>query len=255
MKNSLIILLTGLAVMFAGLALAQGPPITTDKPIMLGADKLTLRTLAFYRHADAASFFALPLMAEYTLSNRFELSAEVPVIVDFSDEALQTLGDVTVKAKYQFYRKDQTGRTTRFVTVGKYTAPTGAGIGIPTAGMGVHQVYLGLAGGIESIRYGLQSELGYMLMQDMPDYISAKAGFGLPLLKPVYPVNQLNVYFEYDGRWVPYNSDYALFFAQGLQYARGRFTWDVAVKMPLAQQMPHHMALNYILMAGFRVVI
>ncbi len=219
---------------------AQGPPITLDKPIMLGEKKGTVRP--FFKFADNTEhdFTAFILDADYNLSNNLAVAAEVPLV--FSDHGGSNgFGDAGLSAKYQFYRKDGMGKTIRLAAKAKNMFRTGKRLETPTLGMGHNMTYLGILAARESLRLGTQAEFGYAFMPsaDHLNHWLYKLGFGLPLLKPTYPVNQINLYFEFEGMSLPKHngvSQYGYYYAQGLQYALGRYTFDLSVQFPISQQ-------------------
>jgi len=149
----------------------------------------------------------------------------------------------------EFFRKDGKGKTFRMVAKTYQTLPTGNPVGPAEISSGKYQSYFGVVAGRESIKYGLSWELGYNIVPDGNfDEFRAKFGVGLPLLRPLYPVNQINLYFEY-----AYNSRSALderelLFAQGVQYAKGRLTIEAAVQLPIYQQVNRYKLKTNILL-------
>lgn len=233
---------TLLALVCSGSLIAQGPPITADKPIMLGGGAVILKTLTEFRNTEEASFMKAPLMLHYLPSSNSLVAVHLPFVSssykDDSSRDNSGLGDIGILTKYQFYRQDGKGKTFRMVAKAYQTLPTGENLGPPEISAGVFQSYLGVVAGYESLKYGISWELGYNLVPDGAfDEFRARFGVGLPLLKPVYPVKQINLYFEY-----AYNSRAAvdeeeLLFAQGVQYAIGRLTFEAAVQLPIYQRV------------------
>ena len=84
------------------------------------------------------------------------------------------------------------------------------------------------------------------------DEFRAKLGFGLPLLKPQYPNKQLNLYFEYASVSLVERDWYQLLYAQGIQYASKNMTFDLALQLPLIQDMPVNRELKYSVFLGTR---
>jgi len=177
------------------------------------------------------------------------LAVHVPLVTyDFSDgDSGQALGDIEILAKYQFYRKDGTGKTFRVVAKTLHTLPTGPSLNVDGISTGNYHGYLGVVAGYESIKFGISNELGFNLdpSDDLDelrhkvgfglDELRHKVGFGLPLLPSVYPVKQINLYFEYQNSWFTTANEYMLLYAQGIQYAIGRITVEAAVQVPLVQ--------------------
>lgn len=254
-----LLLLTLLCLLGSEVAKAQGPPITADKPIMLGSKRKIVKTLTEFRVTDEATFLEVPIMLHYLPTSNTLVALHVPFLsANFNNDKLDYngLGDINLLFKYQFYRKDGKAKTFRTVAKVLQTFPTGENVGQADFGLGVGQTYLALVAGYETIKHGISNELGYRVVYDKPELnaLEYKLGFGLPLLKPAYPVNQLNLYFEYNASYFPQNKDYAVFFAQGIQYAIRQFTFETAIQIPLAQEIPVIYKRKYSLFLGTRFV-
>lgn len=236
---------------------AQGPPITGDKPIMLGANSWVVKTLTEIRNTEEGTFVKAPLMVHYLPTSNTLVGVHLPfVYYNFEDGMKnQALGDIELLVKYQFYRKDETGKTFRLVAKTLQTLPTGKSIGQEGISTSNYQSYLSIIAGYESIKYGISNELGYNLhpSNDM-DELKYKLGFGLPLLKPTYPVKQINLYFEYQNSWFTSVNEYLLLYAQGIQYAKGRLTVEAAVQFPLIQTISEEKQRNFSVFLGTRYV-
>ncbi len=236
---------------------AQGPPITGDKPIMLGANNWVVKTLTEIRHTESGNFVKVPLMVHYLPASNVLVGVHAPFVsYNFKEGAQgQTLGDVELLAKYQFYRKDKTGKTFRLVAKTLQTLPTGKSLNLDGISTGDYQSYVGVVAGYESIKYGISNELGYNLSpsNDMDEF-RYKLGFGLPLLKSTYPVNQVNLYFEYQSSWFTTIDEYLMLYAQGIQYAKGRLTVEASVQFPLIQTVPEAGQRNFSLFLGTRYI-
>jgi len=178
-------LLIGVLLITSFALYAQGPPITSDKPIMLGPIMLgggsaVVKTLTEVRDTDYGTYTRIPVMVHYLPTSNSLLAVHLPMVFRnvLGDVAHTSgLGDIDLMAKYQFYRKDGTGKTFRMISTGDYAS------------------YLGIVAGYESLKYGISNELGYRLVPaTQDDELRYKLGFGLPLRKPTYPVNQINLY-------------------------------------------------------------
>jgi len=77
----------------------------------------------------------------------------------------------------------------------------------------------------------------------------------LPLLKPAYPVNQINLYFEYQNSWFTELNEYMLLYAQGIQYAKGRLTVEASVQFPLVQKLDVVSERDFSIFLGTRVIL
>lgn len=253
MKHVLILLFIGCT--FAK-AYAQGPPLTADKPIMLGGKTIIVKTLTEIRVTDEGTFTRAPLMLHYVATSDLLFAVHLPYVnYSFKDARGNgsTLGDINILGKYQFYRKDGTGKTFRMVAKTLQTLPTGEELGIEGMSVGKYAGYYGVVAGYESLKYGISGEIGYSSMPDgIFDKFVQKLGFGLPLLKPTYPVNQLNLYFEYSSEWFHEQDQYELLYAQGFQYAIKQWTWETGVQFPLVQNTPEGMETKYSIYLGMR---
>ncbi len=242
----------------AGGALAQGPPIMADSPIMLGARKTVIRSWVQFRSYETRDVITAPLMVDYTLTSDLQVGVTLPFSASLSHhDPGPGIGDAMVRFKYQFLRRDREAHTFRASGVVRQWLPTGPDIDNFEVGTGAFRTHLAVVAGIEDVRYGLQSELGYVIQTDrMADMAVGKLSFGLPLLKPVFPVKQLTLYFEYEGMYMRDGRDhYALLYAQGIQWARKRWTFDASVECALAQHMPPSYTRRWGLLLGTRVVI
>ncbi len=216
---------------------AQGPPITADKPIMLGGNSFTTKTLIEIRNSERGSIVYAPLMLHYLPTSNSLFAVHLPYVdYDFNDTSGSGLADIKILGKYQFYRKDATGKTFRVVAKTFQSLPTGKEIDAMEISTGKYSGYYGIVSGYETLKYGISTEVGYNWMPDGTlDEFRAKLGFGLPLLKPQYPNKQLNLYFEYTSALLPERDWYQLLYAQGIQYAGKNITFDLAVQLPLTQ--------------------
>jgi hypothetical protein len=255
------------------LAQAQGPPIMTDKPIMMGAGRSAIMASVQHRANQMLNYTYIPIMFHHDFSDKFELSLMPAIVFQEQLKSGVGFGDLGIEAKYQFLRKDAIGKTFRVATRARQVFPTGKNFRTFDLGLGAWQTNFAIVGGIESLKYGMQGELGYTFIYSeknpenngevMPNMLEAKLGFGLPLLKPTYPVKQLNLYFEYEGVYMSkfihegihdYGAQHGIYFAQGIQYAIKQWTIDFSVQAPLSQKMPEHMTRKVNVLAGFRFI-
>lgn len=225
---------------FASNLLAQGPPLTSDKPIMLSAKTIVLKTLTEIRHTDAGTFTRAPLMFHYLPKSNMLAAVHLPFVNDKhkgdTAEVGPQLGDIGLLLKYQWYRFDKTGKTFRSVIKAYQSFPTGERVLNSDINLGTYQLYLGSVSGYETVKHGISFEIGYNIVPDLDeDTFRMKAGFGLPILKPVYPANQVNFLFEYVMNKFTEKDAFELMYTQGVQYARKHFTWEMGVQAPLVQ--------------------
>lgn len=239
-------------------SIAQGPPITGDKPLMLGANSWVVKSLTEIRNTDEGNFVKAPLMVHYLPTANTLIGVHLPVVhSNFVDrEANQSLGDIELLAKYQFYRKDGTGKTFRLVAKTLQFLPTGKPLNVEGISMNTYQSFVSLIAGYESLKYGISNELGFNLQPSTNmDELRYKLSFGLPLMKPSYPVKKVNLYFEYQSSWFVQLDEYLLAYAQGIQYAKGQFTIEAAIQFPLIQTASNQrLTRNYSVFLGTRYI-
>ena len=240
---------------------AQGPPITADKPIMLGGNTIIIKTLTEIRNTEAGTFSRIPIMFHYLPTSNSLVAIHVPWTTydfDFEGGGLEDgsrIGDIGLLAKYQFYRKDGKAKTFRMVAKTFQNFPTGSEFGPEEISSGKYQSYFAWVAGYESIKYGISTELGYNVVPNADfDEWRLKFGVGLPLLKPVYPVKQINLYFEYANNYQPVNDAFEILYAQGIQYAKGRLTLEAAIQLPLYQRNKEVFRLNSNILLGTRYI-
>ena len=237
---------------------SQGPPIRTDKPIMLGQSKGTVRTFYQYFRSDETHYHLIPLMIDYNIRNNIEVGIELPFAALSDNERTEGFktGDLSLRAKYQFIRKDEMGKTFRMAAKAVSMIPTGRDKEAPMVGMGSYQTSVGLLAGMESLKYGVVGEMGFNHMGSIhPNFWNANLAFGLPLLKPIFPVRQVTLYFEYEGKWFPQDDGYAIYYAQGIQYAYKSYALELSIQMPLVQVVHPFFRRDIALMIGGRFVI
>jgi hypothetical protein len=247
--------LLAILMSFGNFSVAQGPPITADKPIMLGAGSFTARTLTEIRNTERGSFTYVPLMMSYLPSSNSAIGVDIPYLNYDIDNGANgsSLADVKITGKYQFFRKDATGKTFRVVAKTVQTLPIGEELDLMDLSTGKYAGYYGIVAGYETLKYGISNEFGYNWMPDgSMDELRYKLGFGLPLLKPQYPNKQINLFFEYTNSWLLERDWYQLIYAQGIQYARKASTFELSVQVPLVSDFEAGRNLRYSLFFGGR---
>ena len=132
---------------------AQGPPILTDKPIMMGGVKVGAHPMFLIVDYGHHKVQITDLMLTINAVKNLEFAPQIA----FNDAKL---GDVALQLKYQFYRKDKLGKSLRISAKAKQSFPTGENLGIEMAGFGAHRTYVGTLIGYESLKYGIVGELG-----------------------------------------------------------------------------------------------
>ncbi len=227
-------------VMFAfAKAYPQGPPITVNSPLLLGAGSYTVRVLSESRKVDAGNATYIPLMLHYLPTSNTEVYVNIPYInYDLNGVTGDGLADMSITGKYQFYRKDRKAKTFRLDAKTVQTLPTGERLDLMDMSMGTYAGYYGIVAGYESLKIGVASELGYNWMPDgTMDTMQFKLGVGWPLLELQYPNKQLNLYFETANVRQTERDSYQFMYAQGIQYAVKDITIDLSYQIPVYQDI------------------
>jgi len=253
LRFSLVLLLLS----FTYLSKAQGPPIITDKPIMLGEKRVILKTLSRIENYEEGTYCNAPFMAHYILKPNLLFAAHLPIVGFSSTQGFADsgLGDVNATVKYQFYRKDGTGKTLRSAIKYQQFFPTGIESGNEEISTGQWRSNVGLTLGYEALRYGLGFNLGMNLYEGYENRIIYKGSVGLPLLPLVYPPKQLNLYFEYEGAIGINSRNHQLKFSQGIQYAIKRVTLEAAIQIPVIHGKSEDSRFKNAILIGSRFII
>ena len=238
---------------------AQGPPIFTDTPIMLGVQGRGVRTFGNIISKENANVYAQVLVVPYNITSKWQVAAVVPYVSIFPDgvDSQSGFGDLKIFTKYQLYQKDGKGTTLRGLIKLTETFPTGNSTKMPALGSGAYQTTLSLVNGYVTTKYGIYGEVGYNLAGNgLPDNLIYNIAFGYPLLPQKYPPNQLNVFLELNGNYVFDNVGNNLFLSPGIQYIAGRkLLFESGIQIPLADAAPINQQTNYILRVGTRILI
>ncbi len=243
--------------MFLGLsvAFAQGPPIITDTPIMLGLEGGAVRTFGRYFSSDNVNMYVHPMAIPYNINSRWQAGTVVPfVFVNPKGlDGRSGIGDVMVFSKYQLAHKDGKGETFRTLLKVSHTFSTGSTKKLPALGLGTSQTGVGLVSGYVSTRYGLYSEVIYNSRGDgLPDQVIYNVALGVPLLPQQYPPKQINIYLEINGRLEDDVNN--LFISPGVQWIAGRkFLIEGGIQLPLHEGDSGQ--TNFITSLGTRILL
>ena len=219
---------------------------------MLGAKRKLIKSLTEIRNTNQGTLCRVPIMGHYLPTSNSLVAVHIPLILYGGNS---DLGDIQLLGKYQFYRKDNTGKTFRVVAKTLQTLPTGPKLSVYGISVGQYESYQGIVAGYESTKYGISNELGFNLTPESNmDELRYKLGFGLPLMKPSYPVNIVNLYFEYSSMWFINTNNYMLLYAQGVQYAKGRLTVEAAIQTPLIEEVNQENQRKYSIFMGTRYI-
>ncbi|WP_339840208.1 hypothetical protein [uncultured Maribacter sp.] len=254
------LLLTTIFSMLLSLEMkAQGPPIFTDTPIMLGVQGRGIRTFGNIISKENANIYSQILVLPYNITSKWQVVTVLPY-VSISPEGVSSrsgFGDLKVFTKYQLYQKDGKGTTLRGLIKLTETFPTGNSSKMPALGSGAYQTTLSLVNGYITTKYGIYGEVGYNISGNgLPDNLIYNIAVGFPLLPQKYPPNQLNVFLELNGNYVFDDVRNNIFLSPGIQYIAGRkLLFESGIQIPLADAAPNNQQTNYILRIGTRILI
>lgn len=238
---------------------AQGPPIFTDTPIMLGVQGRGIRTFGNIISRENANVYSQILVIPYNITSKWQVDAVVPYLSIAPEGASSSsgFGDLKVFTKYRLYQKDGKGTTLRGLIKLTESFPTGNSTKMPELGSGAYQTTLSLVNGYVTTKYGIYGEVGYNIAgNDLPDNLIYNIAIGYPLLPQKYPPNQLNVFLELNGNYVFDDVGNNLFLSPGLQYITGRkLLFESGIQIPLADTAPIGQQTKYILRIGTRILI
>lgn len=238
---------------------AQGPPIFTDTPIMLGLEGRGLRTFGKFISKDKVSIYRHLIAVPYNISAKWQVGGIVP-FASISPEGGQSrfgLSDVVVVMKYQLLQIDGKGKTFRSLIKLTESFPTGNTGKAPPLGAGVYQTMIGLVNGYVTTQFGIYGEVAYNFVFDgRPDELLYNLAIGVPLLPQKYPPRQVNLYLELTGNYLVANNSSQLYIAPGIQWINGRrFLMETGIQFPLKEQVPEGQQTNFMYTLGTRILI
>ena len=240
---------------------AQGPPIFTDTPIMLGLDGRGIRTFGRYINRENVKVYVQPVAIPYNINAKWQVGAILPWRrINPETEGLKAnsgFGDITLFTKYQVFQKDGKGKTFRGLVKLSETIPSGNTSKAPAIGSGVNTTGIGFVTGYVTLKYGLYGEIGYNIVSDgSPNNLIYNLALSYPLLPQKYPPFQLNLSVDLNGSTVPEVDHNILFFSPGLQLITGkRFLLETGVQLPLSQSGYDGNKIKYTYTLGTRILI
>lgn len=239
--------------------MAQGPPITTETPIMLGLNGSGIRTFGKFISKENVNVYLQIFAIPYNISSKFQVGAVLPYksINPKEMDKVNGFSDLTLFAKYQVYKKDRKAKTFRILATIKQSFPTGKTTSAPSIGSGLYQTYIGLIVGKITTSLGLYGDFGYNITSDgVTDNFSYNFSVGLPLLPQKYPQKQINSFLEFNGNYLFNSKIHVLFISPGLQYIPGRrILFEISFQIPVSQQNVVFNKTNYMALFGTRFLI
>ncbi len=238
---------------------AQGPPIFTDTPLLLGLEGGGIRTFGKYISKENANIYMQPFVVPYNLTAKLNIGLIIPYVRKSPDgkETQSGIGDIGVFTKYVILQKDYTRKTFRTLVKVTQRFPTGRTNSDPAIGLDVYQTSIGLVSGFITTKYGIYTEVGYNIVSNnLSDNFIYNVAFGYPLLPQRYPPKQLNAYLEFNGNYVLDNNQNNLFISPGLQFIAGRrVLFETGIQLPLIEDVPDNLKTNFMYTLGTRILI
>lgn len=238
---------------------AQGPPIFTDTPIMLGLEGRGLRTFGRLINKENVKVYLQPIAIPYNLTTKWQVGTIVPFasVSPKGSNSRFGLADIKVFTKYQLIQKDGKGKTFRSLIKITESFPTGNTEKSPPIGAGVYQTSIGFVNGYVTTRYGIYTEVAYnAVFGNRPDNLIYNIALGLPLLPQNYPPKQINVFLEFTGTYFSDTKNNELYIAPGIQWINGRrFLLETGIQLPLVEEVPEGLKTNFIYTLGTRILI
>ncbi len=239
--------------------LAQGPPIFTETPIMLGLDGGGVRTFGKFISKEKAKVYVQPIAIPYNISSKWQIGGIIPLMnkAPTGAESKFGLADVKVYTKYQIHQKNGKGKTFRSLIKLTETFPTGNTSNVPPLGTGSWQTTLTLVSGYITTKYGLYGDIGYNFTSDgLPDNLIYNMAVAYPLLPQKYPPNQVNISLELNGNLFTSDGSHVLFISPGIQFIPGRrFLVETGIQLPISQSIAEDERTKFMYTLGIRVLI
>ncbi len=239
-----------------GLLLAQGPPITTETPVMLGLEGNGIRTFGKFISKEEVKVYVQPIGIPYNVTSKFQIGGILPfkVVSPKEGESIAGLADVAIFAKYQLYKKDGTAKTFRVLANFKQSFPTAKEALAP---VDIYQTYIGMTIGQVSSSIGIYGDFGYTRRNSpAADNFTYNFSVGIPLLPHQYPQKQINAYLGFNGSYYFDAQTHEIFITPGLQFIPGRrILFETSFFYPVLQQNISFNQTNYMFLLGTRFLL
>jgi len=254
-----IILTITLALIIITIVYSQGPPITTETPVMLGLEGSGIRTFGKFISKENVKSYLQIVAIPYNITPKFQIGGIIPFkfITPNTTETVSGFSDISVFAKYQLYKIDGTAKTFRILANIKQSFPTGRTTSSPPIGAGIYQTYVGLIIGKISTTVGFYSDFGYTITADKDtDNFSYNFSIGVPVLPQKYPQKQINTYLEFNGNYIINSEIHTFYISPGLQFIPGRrILFESSLQLPVLQQNVTTDKINYSMLLGARFLL
>ena len=256
MKKILFILFS---ITFGTGVFAQGPPIFTETPILLGLDGGGIRTFGRFIVKENATIYVQPIGIPYNITSKTQVGI-VGLFINKNPNAIKAVsgfGDLTFFAKQQLYKKDGKGKTFRIIAKLDQVFPTGKTNTTPSIGNDSWQSQLSLVTGFVTLKYGVYGQVGYNITSnDLTDNLIYNFAFVYPLLPQKYPPNQINLNIGFNGNYKTDIKSTSVFLSSGVQWIVSKTTlFETGIQFPLIEEVTNAQKTKYTLTLGTRILI
>jgi len=232
-SKSLLFVFVISLVIFSSKILAQGPPIFTDSPLLLGLEGGGIRTFGKYISTESGQTYIQPLVIPYNVTADFQIGGIQPYVFRSPDkgESQSGFGNLTLFGKYSIIQID--GRAKTFRALLKYTQTFTTGASKVSIDANASQ--FSIVTGYITTKYGIYGTVGYTFVSnDLPDNLIYNFAFGYPVLPQKYPPFQLNLFIELNGTYTLDVNKHLLFVSPGLQLlTSSAFLIETGVQIPM----------------------
>jgi len=231
---------------------AQGPPIYTDTPILLGLDGGGIRTFGKFTSTDNSSSFVQPLIVPYNLTTDFQVGIIQTFVVLSPKRQKSTsgFGNLTIFGKYSVFQNNGRGKTFRGML--KYKQSFNTGLATVSSQTLISQ--LDFVTGYITTKFGIYGSVGYaVISENMPDKIFFNLALAYPLLPQKYPPFQLNLFLEFNGIHTLENNEDLGFISPGIQLiVSSTFLFEAGFQIPIVDNLT---STNFSTSLGIRYLI
>jgi len=241
--------------------LAQGPPIFTGTPVMLGLEGRGIRTFGKYISKENATAYVHPVAFPYNINSDLQVGGILPFVhKNPKPEAINAqsgIGDAAAFFKYEVLQKDWKGKTLRGLVKIQETFPTGNTENMPALGAGEYQTLISFVSGYITTKWGIYGDLGYNITsRTATENFLYNIAVGIPLLPQKWPPKQLNVYLEMNGNYLLDSKQNNLFISPGAQFIAGkRLLVETGIQYPLVDAAPEGQKTKFMYLLGTRILI
>jgi len=245
-------IILALAFLITNTTKAQGPPIYTDTPILLGLDGGGIRTFGKFTSTETGKTFVQPFIIPYNLTTDFQIGVVQPFIVlsPKGQDSKTGFGNLSVFGKYSIFQNDGKGKTFRGLLKYKQSLNTGSGKVSLKAVISKFDFVTGYI----TTKFGIYGSIGYaFISNNMNDKVFFNLAFGYPLLPQKYPPFQINLFLEFNGSNTLDINKYLIFVSPGIQLiATSTFLIEAGFQIPVIDDLN---LIDYSTSLGIRYLI